>query len=102
MAMALSNVEATAMSSAGGLQAPPATPNETPESVQVRAVDRLSTLPYWLIFLLLVGVLLVYLFSTSETYVTALTRILGAIWVTIFVTAVSFTLALIIGLLAGL
>ncbi len=56
----------------------------------------------WLIFLLLAGVLLIYLLSSNETYVTALSRILNGLWVTIYVTAISYFLALVIGLVAGL
>lgn len=81
---------------------PITTPPETPNSAQSRAVERLADLPYWLIFLLLAGVLLIYLFSTNESYVTALSRIRNGIIVTVYVTAISYALALIIGLLAGL
>jgi polar amino acid transport system permease protein len=65
-------------------------------------VDRLSTLPYWLIFLLLLAVFLVYQTSTNETYVTAFGRIAGGISTTITVTLVAYTLAILIGLFAGL
>lgn len=81
---------------------PISTPPETPNSAQARAVTRLADLPYWLIFLLLAGVLLVYLFTTDETYVAALTRIWNGIVVTVYVTGISYVLALIIGLIAGL
>jgi polar amino acid transport system permease protein len=77
-------------------------PDETPRSAQTRAVDRLADLPWWLIVLLLSGVFLVYLFSTDETFVAALSRIINGIWTTILVTFVAFTLALVIGLVAGL
>ncbi len=77
-------------------------PEESPHSAQVRAIDRIAGLPWWLIILLLTGVLLVYLFSTSETYISAFTRIVSGILVTVFVTVVSYTLALFLGLLAGL
>lgn len=76
--------------------------DETPQTAQGRAVDRLATLPYWLIILLLTGVFLVYQFSTNETYVAALSRIANGISTTILVTLVAYFLAICIGLIAGL
>lgn len=77
-------------------------PQETPSSAQSRAVEQLANLPYWLIFLLLAAILLIYLLSSNESYVTALSRIWNGVVVTIYVTAISYVLALVIGLLAGL
>lgn len=65
-------------------------------------MDQLANLPYWLIFILLAGILLIYLYSSNETYVTALGRILNGVVVTIYVTAISYISALILGLAAGL
>ncbi len=73
-----------------------------PHTVQGRTVDRIASLPYWLIFLLLVGAFLVYQFSTNETYVAVLGRIASGIGVTIFVTLFSYALAILLGLIAGL
>lgn len=75
---------------------------ETPQSFQGRAIGRLSGLPWWLVFLLLAGVFLVYQFSTNQTYITAFGRILNGLVITVLVTAIAYTLAIIIGLLAGL
>lgn len=90
------------MASGGGLHAPLIPSENSPETVQSRAVNRLATLPYWLIFLLLLGVFLVYQTSTNETYITAFTRIVGGIGVTLFVTAIAYTSAIFLGLIAGL
>ncbi len=79
---------------------PPA--NETPETAQGRAVDRIAALPYWLIFLLLLGAFLIYQFSTNETYVAVLGRIANGIGVTVFVTLVAYFFAIVFGLIAGL
>lgn len=76
--------------------------DETPQTAQGRAVDRISTLPWWLIILLLLGVFLVYQFSTNETYITALTRIANGIVTTVLVTLIAFFLAIVFGLIAGL
>lgn len=79
-----------------------AIPEESPHSVQVRTIDRISTLPWWLIVLLLSGVLLVYLYSTNETYIAVFTRITEGITLTVIVALVSYFFAIILGLLAGL
>lgn len=76
--------------------------DDSPQTVQGRAVDRLATLPYWLIFLLLVGAFLIYQFSTNETYITVLGRIANGVAVTVFVALFSYALAIILGLIAGL
>lgn len=62
----------------------------------------MSTLPYWLIFLLLLGVFLVYQFSTNQTYIAAFTRIIAGIGTTVLVAGISYVLAIILGLIAGL
>lgn len=77
-------------------------PNDTTRSAQGRAIDRISTLPWWLIVLLLVGIILVYQFSTNETYVTAFSRIRNGIATTLLVTAIGYTIAILLGLIAGL
>lgn len=77
-------------------------PQENPQTLQTRAVDQIATLPYWLIVLLLSGVVLVYLYSTNETYITVFTRIVSAITLTVFVTLVSYFFAILLGLAAGL
>lgn len=90
------------MAHASGPQSGVIIPEETPKSAQVRAIDRIAGLPWWLIVILLTGVILVFLLSTNESYVVAFARIVNGIWITVFVTVVSYALALIIGLIAGL
>src|SRR5581483_9514886 len=75
---------------------------ETPRSAQVRAIDRLATAPWWLILILLAGVILVFQFSTSATYQAVFARILAGLVLTVYITFVAYLAALIIGLLAGL
>lgn len=69
---------------------------------QARMTTRLSDFPWWLLFILLAGVLLVYNFITNETY----ERIIAYLWIgirlTALVTIVSFFFALILGLLTAL
>ncbi len=90
------------MQSPSGPQSANILPSETPRTAQARAVDQIAALPFWLIIVLLLGVFLVYQFSTNETYVTALTRIINGISTTLFVAVVSYALAILIGLFAGL
>ncbi|MBI4674576.1 MAG: amino acid ABC transporter permease [Chloroflexi bacterium] len=76
--------------------------DETPQTAQGRAIDRLSTLPWWLIILLLLGVFLVHQLSSNEPYVTAFNRVVNGIGTTLLVTGVGYTLAICFGLVAGL
>jgi len=89
----------------------PSSPQGTPSialdpgadrSAQGRLVDRMSQWPWWLLIILFFGVLVVWNALTSELHTAIFTRLLQGIGVTIFVTLTSYTLALIIGLIAGL
>jgi len=62
----------------------------------------MSQWPWWLLIILFFGVLVVWNALTSELHTAIFTRLLQGIGVTIFVTLTSYTLALIIGLIAGL
>jgi polar amino acid transport system permease protein len=65
-------------------------------------VNRLSQLPYWLLFILLAGVFLFYKITTDELYSAILSRLLEGLAVTIRVTLVAYFAAILIGLVAGL
>ena len=78
---------------------PPAT---LKTSAQNQFVGRLSQLPWWLLFILLAGVILIYKFSTDELYSTIFDRLKAGIGTTIFVSVVAYTSAIAIGLVAGL
>ena len=67
-----------------------------------RNLPRISEWPWWLLIILLVGVLLVWQFATSELYSAIISRLLQGIFTTIFTTVVAFSLAIVIGLIAGL
>jgi polar amino acid transport system permease protein len=71
-------------------------------STQANFVQWLSQLPWWLLFLLFAGVILLYQFLTNELYTAILGKLTQGISTTIFVTLVAFTTAIILGLLAGL
>jgi polar amino acid transport system permease protein len=65
-------------------------------------VNRLSQLPWWLLFILLAGVFLLYKITTDELYSVILGRLLNGLGVTIGVTVVAYFAAIAIGLVAGL
>lgn len=75
---------------------------ETPRSAQVRVVDRLSTLPWWLIFILLVGVFLSFQFSTNLTYQEIFGTIINGLVTTVYITLTAYLIAVVLGLIAGL
>ena len=80
----------------------PLPPSVLKPSTQNRFVGRLSQLPWWLLFILLAGVILLYKFSTDELYSTILDKLKAGITTTIFVSVVAYVSAIAIGLVAGL
>lgn len=77
----------------------------TPKQIgtgQGRLVGTLSALPWWLLLLLLAGVILSYKIATDELYSTILSKLSSGILLTIGVTLVAYAAALLIGLIAGL
>jgi polar amino acid transport system permease protein len=69
---------------------------------QGRMVGTLSQLPWWLLLLLLAGVILSYKIATDELYLTILGKLAAGIGLTVGVTLVAYSSALLIGLVAGL
>ncbi|MBE9474429.1 MAG: amino acid ABC transporter permease [Chloroflexi bacterium] len=80
--------------------APPKTSEATP-LVQTRITDRLADFPWWGLFLALMGVLLVYSFTTNATYQNIIVYLIAGIRLTVIVTLVSFSLSIIIGLITA-
>lgn len=64
--------------------------------------EKLSQVPWWALIILLMGVLIVYSVFTSATYQDAFLFLIAGVRVTITVSLISFGLALILGLIAGL
>jgi polar amino acid transport system permease protein len=62
----------------------------------------LDRLPYWLIAALLLGVFIAWRIATDETYTTIFLALAAGITVTIYVTAVAYAGAVVLGLLVGL
>lgn len=73
-----------------------------PGTFQVKVVDRLSGLPWWLILLLLGGAILAFQFASNETYQQIFRRIISGILVTLSITGLAYSFAIILGLIAGL
>ena len=71
-------------------------------STQNQFVGRLSQLPWWLIIIILAGVILFYNFLSNETYVAILDRVRGGIGLTLTVAFSGYVIAVILGLIIGL
>jgi polar amino acid transport system permease protein len=77
----------------------------TPKRVgtgQDRMVGTLAQLPWWLLLILLAGVILSYKIATDELYSTILGKLANGILLTIGATLVAYSAALLLGLTAGL
>lgn len=79
-----------------------ATPTALERSTQTEFVNRLSRLPWWLLFILLAGVFLFYKIVSDELYSFILGKLQQGILTTLFVTLVAYAAAILIGLVAGL
>ena len=62
----------------------------------------LDRTPYWLLAAILLGTLFAWHIYTDETYNTIFKTVSKGVWVTIWVTAVSYTGAMLLGLLVAL
>lgn len=71
-------------------------------SAQGRFVDRMANWPWWLLIIAFFGALIAWNAMTSELYAMIFSRLLLGIGVTVFTTLVAYSLAIIIGLIAGL
>jgi polar amino acid transport system permease protein len=72
----------------------------TPDLIPV--TTRLKNLPWWVLFLLLLGVALVYAIATSPDYLDAFLFIVPGLKITLITTGIAFIIALAIGLVFGL
>ena len=72
------------------------------QSAQAQFVTRLSWLPWWLLLILFFGVFLFYKILTDELYSFILSKLKQGILITLFVTLIGFSVAIVIGLIAGI
>jgi His/Glu/Gln/Arg/opine family amino acid ABC transporter permease subunit len=77
-------------------------PAITRTSTQGQFIQWLAHLPWWLLVLILAGIILSYKFVTDDLYSLILSKLVQGIAITILVTVIAFTAAIIIGLVAGL
>lgn len=75
---------------------------QTPQSVQVKLIDRLATLPWWFIVILLAMVITAFQLASNETYQQVFRRIINGILITLAITALAYVSAIFLGLIAGL
>lgn len=78
------------------------TPVINKSSTQSQFVQWLAQLPWWLLILLLAGVILLYQILTNDLYSLILSKLVQGISTTIFVTMIAFSVAILLGLTAGL
>jgi polar amino acid transport system permease protein len=72
------------------------------ESHLLPITNRLSRLPYWLLAAILLGILFLWIMLTNVSYEVILKAISAGVVVTVYVTLIAYTLALVFGLLIGL
>jgi polar amino acid transport system permease protein len=72
------------------------------ESHLVPATNWLTRLPYWLLAAILLGIIFLGVMLTQESYTVILKAVAQGVWVTVYVTLIAFTLAILFGLLLGL
>jgi len=75
---------------------------EKPQPKLIPWTRRLEEIPWWMVALLLGGLLILYSFYTSKIYREALSFLLAGLKLTILITLASFSIAILLGLIAGL
>lgn len=68
----------------------------------VPGTDWLANLPWWLLIVIVLGLIIVYRILTNEQYNVIFTAIIAGIRITLMVTVAAYSLAVVIGLLVGL
>jgi polar amino acid transport system permease protein len=69
--------------------------------IQARVTKRLADFPWWVLFVLLVGALLIYNFLTNETYQKTLSTLATGIKLTIVTTISAFSFSIVLGLITA-
>lgn len=76
--------------------------SESRPSAQASFIDRLSKLPWWFLIILFIGLFLFYKIISDELYSAILSRLQQGIVMTLLVTIIAYTSAIVLGLIAGL
>jgi polar amino acid transport system permease protein len=64
--------------------------------------NRLARVPWWLLIVLATGTFVLFSMLANERYVNALSYLIRGVGLTLFLSVVSYTVALVLGLIAGL
>jgi polar amino acid transport system permease protein len=75
---------------------------ERPRPKLIPWTGKVAEVPWWALIILLLGVLVVYFLFTSATYQDSFFFLVAGVRLTIQVSVISFGLALVVGLIAGL
>lgn len=75
---------------------------EKPQPKLIPWTGKLASAPWWVLILLLMGLLIVYFIHSSRIYQDAFTFLFAGLKLTIVITLISFGIALVLGLIAGL
>ncbi len=73
-----------------------------PGTFQVRMIDRIARWPWWLIIMVLLGMIILYNILTSELYATIFYRVTQGIVTSVRVAVISYVAAIAIGLFVSL
>ena len=73
-----------------------------PGTFQVRFIDRVARWPWWLIIMVLLGMIILYNILTSELYATIFYRVTQGIVTSVRVAVISYVAAIAIGLFVSL
>ena len=64
----------------------------------VPVTDRLSKLPYWLLAAILLAIVAIWIILTNEDYRIIFTAVRRGLWTTVYVSVISYVLAIMVGL----
>jgi len=73
-----------------------------PGTFQVRMIDRIAAWPWWLIIMVLLGMIILYNILTSELYATIFYRVTQGVVTSVKVAVISYVAAIAIGLVVSL
>jgi polar amino acid transport system permease protein len=73
-----------------------------PGTFQVRMIDRIAAWPWWLIIMVLLGMIILYNILTSELYATIFYRVTQGIVTSVRVAVIAYVSAIVIGLFVSL
>ena len=75
---------------------------QQPGTFQVRLIDRIARWPWWLIIIMLLGLIIFFNIFTSELYAEIFRRVRQGIVVSVVVAVIAYASAIVIGLIVSL